>query len=227
MAIVELKAGGLSLLHGLSTSEVRLVLAKALPRRLIKGQVLFLQDQPAEALYSVDEGRLRLSQLAADGAAVTVRLIGPGEVCAAMAVLDGKTYPFTAVAAAPSRVSRWTRGALAELRRSSPRFDRNLQEIVGAHARELLDKVRELATEPVTQRLARALLRLVRLGRSVERGVLIERLRQQDLAELAAASLYTVNRVLSEWEASGVVERERGRILILSERLLRAHAERA
>jgi CRP-like cAMP-binding protein len=228
MIPLEREEPGASLLRGLSPREVRAVLSSAVARRLAKGQVLFLQDEPAQALYRVEAGRLRLSQLAADGQAVTVRLIGPGEVCAAMAVLDGKAYPFSALAVTPSRVLGWTRSALSELRRTCPRLDRNIQEIVGAHARELLDKVRELATEPVTQRLARALLRLVRLGsRRQQGGILIERVRQQDLAELTAASLYTVNRVLSEWEACGVLKRERGRVLILSEGQLRSIAERS
>jgi CRP-like cAMP-binding protein len=210
------------LLRGLSPDEKRAVASKAASRRLLKGQVLFLQDEPAEALYQVQTGRLRLSQVTPGGQAVTVRFTGPGELCAALAVLDGKSYPFTATAVAPTLVLLWNRGILRDIFRAHPGVERNVLDIVGAHAREMLDKFRELATEPVPRRLARALLRLVRLGgHRHEGGILIERVRQRDLAELTATSPYTVNRVLSEWEARGILERQRAAIIINSEAQLR------
>lgn len=210
------------LLNGLSPDEERDLISRASSRRLRKGQVLFLQDETAQALYQVETGRLRLSQATPKGQIVTVRFTGPGEVCAALAVLDGKSYPFTATAVAPTLVLSWNRGVLGEVFQAHPRVERNVLDIVGAHGREMLDKFRELATEPVPRRLARALLRLVRLGRQrPEGGVSIERVRQRDLAELAAISPYTVNRVLSEWEARGILERRRARVIIHSQSQLR------
>lgn len=210
------------LLIGLSPDEERDVISRASSRRLRKGQVLFLQDEAAQALYQVESGRLRLSQATPKGQTVTVRFTGPGEMCAALAVLDGKSYPFTATAVVPTLVLAWNRGVLGEVFRAHPRVERSVLDIVGTHAREMLDKFRELATEPVPRRLARALLRLVRLGRQrPEGGVSIERVRQRDLAELAATSPYTVNRVLSEWEARGILERRRARVIINSQSQLR------
>lgn len=210
------------LLNGLSPDEERDLISRASSRRLRKGQVLFLQDETAQALYQVETGRLRLSQATPTGQIVTVRFTGPGELCAALAVLDGKSYPFTATAVVPTVVLSWNRSVLGEAFRAHPRVERNVLDIVGAHGREMLDKFRELATEPVPRRLARALLRLVRLGRPhPEGGVSIERVRQRDLAELAATSPYTVNRVLSEWEARGILERRRARVIINSQSQLR------
>jgi len=210
------------LLRGLSPDEERAVLSRAATRRLRKGQVLFLQEEPAEALYQVRTGRLRLSQATPDGQVVTLRFTGPGELCAALAVLDGRSYPFTAIAVAATVVFAWNRGVLAEVFRLHPRVERNLLDLVGTHAREMLDKFRELATEPVPRRLARALLRLARLGAHGRDGaVLIERVRQRDLAELTATSPYTVNRVLSEWETRGILEKRRASLTIVSPDRLR------
>lgn len=211
-----------ALLQGLSARERQEALESAVRRRLAKGQVLFRQDEPAEVLCLVETGRLKLTQLTADGQAVAVRFTGPGELCAAIAVLDGKAYPFSAAAVEPSEVWLWTRRALRALFRERPVLERNLLEIVGLHSREMLDRLRELATEPVHRRIARSLLRLARLGgrQGVRGDVLIERLTQQDLAELAATTIYTVNRVLSEWEAEGLVRKGRGRLVLRSEERL-------
>ncbi len=215
-----------SLLRGLSPDDQREALSRGNARRLVKGQVLFEQAEAAEALCLVEAGRLKLTQVTADGQTVAVRFTGPGELCAAIAVLDGKAYPFSAAAVEPSRVRLWTRPVLRELFRKWPRLERNLIEVIGTHSREMLDRFRELATEPVPQRVARALLRLAQVGdRPGPEGILIERVTQQDLAELTATTIYTVNRVLSEWEAAGVVRKGRGRLAIRSERRLTEIAE--
>lgn len=217
------------LLRGLSPEEQREALSRAIARRLAKGQVLFRQDEPAEALCLVETGRLKLTQVTADGQTVTVRFTGPGELCAAIAVLDGKSYPFSAAAVEPGLVRLWTRPVLRELFRKWRVFESNLLEVVGTHSREMLDRFRELATEAVPQRVARSLVRLARLGgrRGADGGILIERLTQQDLAELAGTTIYTVNRVLSEWETEGLVRKGRGKLVIRSEERLSEIAESA
>jgi CRP-like cAMP-binding protein len=212
-------------MKGLTAREQAEVLDASAVKDLPAQQVLFGQDEPAEALYLVESGRLKLTQLTASGQAVTVRLVAPGELCAAVAVLDGKTYPFTACAAEETRVRLWPRARLRELFRRLSRLEGNVLEIVGAHAREMMDKFRELATEPVPQRVARALLRLAESGVRGVDGIRIERVTQQDLAELTATTLYSVNRVLSDWQAEGLLKRSRARILILDEAQLRSLAE--
>lgn len=214
------------LLGGLTPDEERSVTSRAVSRRLREGQTLFREGEPAEALFQVQAGRLRLSQVTHGGRAVTVRFTGPGEVCAALAVLDGKAYPFTATAVVATSVLLWSRGSLRELLQLHPRLERNVLDVVGVHARETLDKFRELATEPVPRRVARALLRLLRLGRPHrDGGVVLEHVRQRDLAELAASSPYTVNRVLAEWRTRGILEKRRAGLVIRSPAQLRRIAE--
>jgi CRP-like cAMP-binding protein len=215
-----------SLWRQLSLEEQREVLSRATTRHLSKDQILFQQEEPAEALVLVESGRLKLTQITVGGEAVTVRFTGPGELCAAIAVLDGKTYPFTAMAAEATRVRLWTGPVLRDLFRGVPRLQINLLEVVGSHTREMLDKFRELATEAVPQRLARAVLRLTRLGGvHGPEGVVIERITQQDLAELTATTLYTVNRILSEWESAGILRTGRGKLIVRSEPRLARIAE--
>lgn len=69
------------------------------------------------------------------------------------------------------QVRAWSREALRDIVRHHPRFEANVLRIVSAHTREALSRVRELATEPVAQRLARTLLRLAgQIGRREEDG---------------------------------------------------------
>jgi len=187
---------------------------------------MFQQDDPAEALFLVEAGRLKLTQLTTDGRELIVRIVGPGEVFAAMAVLDGKTYPFSATAVEESQVMAWSRSLLPGLFQEHPQLQANLLQVVGAHARETMDRFRELATEPVPQRLARALLRLLPLGdECCADGVFLVGITQQQLADITATTQYTVSRVLSQWEGEELLTTGRGKIRIRSRRRLAELAE--
>jgi len=45
------------------------------------------------------EGRLKLTQVSAEGQEVIVRYLGPGEMCAVVALFPDQSYPVTAEAA--------------------------------------------------------------------------------------------------------------------------------
>ena len=66
------------------------------------------------------------------------------------------------------------------------------------------------------RRVARAVLRLVRqAGKRIPEGVLIDiPLSRQDLAEMTGTTLYTVSRILSDWEQKGLVSTGRERVVL-------------
>jgi CRP/FNR family transcriptional regulator, nitrogen oxide reductase regulator len=90
-----------------------------------------------------------------------------------------------------------------------------------------MSRARELATERVAQRVARNLLRLARQsGREADGGLLIGHpLSRQELAAMAGTTLYTVSRLLSQWEEAGIVETGRLKVLVRSPARLAELAE--
>ena len=124
------------------------------------------------------------------------------------------------------QVLAWPRNLLPGLFQQHPQLQANVLEVVGAHARETLDRFRELASEPVPQRLARALLRLLPLGdECCADGIFLAGITQQQLADIAATTLYTVSRVLSQWQNEGLLTTGRGKIRIRSRSRLSELAE--
>ncbi len=176
--------------------------------------MLFHEGAPAHALVLTLSGRFKLTQASGGGQEVVVRFSGPGDAFGALAVLDGKVYPFTARAVIPSRVLQWPRTTLGALFVQVPVFQRNVLSVVGGHGREMLDRVRELATEAVPRRLARALERLLPQGELMAEGILLTGVTQQDLAHMSGTTLFTVSRTLAEWQRAGVVATGRGRVLV-------------
>jgi CRP-like cAMP-binding protein len=215
------------LFQGFAPGEAETVLAGGSPRVLRRGEILFREGEPAVALYLVESGRIKLTQLTAEGQEVIMRYLAPADAFAAVALFDRSTYPVTAQATERTRVRAWSREVLPGLVRDHPRFEANLLRIVSSHTREALSRVRELASEPVSQRLARTLLRLgQQIGRAEPGGsILVERISQQDLAEIAATSVFTVSRTLAVWQERKIVETGRQQVRIREPQSLAAIAE--
>ena len=203
-------------LSGLAPDDRARVAAAASDRPIEKGTTLFHQGDAADRLYFVLAGRIKLTQVTAHGQEVIVRSIGPGEPCGGVAVLGGQTYPVTGEVMLDGRALVWSGPALRRLAEEIPALALSTTRIISERMRELQDRYRELATERVAQRVARTLLRLARqAGRRTDDGVLIDMpLSRQDLAEMNGTTLFTVSRILSEWESRGLIDAGRERVAI-------------
>ena len=204
------------LFAGLEPDELRAAHRAAAVIEAGRREALFREGEPAETFVVVLAGRVKLTQVGADGQEVIVRYLGPGDMGAATAIFSGSTYPATAIAVGDVRLLTWPRERIDELLRRIPALALNAMRILSERVRELQDRVRELATEKVAQRVARALVRLARqVGKRVEGGVLLDMpLSREDIAKMTGTTLFTVSRVLSTWEAAGIVASRRERIVI-------------
>lgn len=204
------------LFKGADPSQLEMVLGYAQPRQLSRGEFFFYQDEPAEAFYVIVEGRARLSQLTPEGHQVIIRFMGPGDAMGIIVVLSDTTYPLSAEAVSDCLALRWDYEATIALLEKYPLLALNGLRMVAGHFRELQNRYRELATERVERRVARALLRLARQsGRRTAEGVLLDLpLTRQDLGEMTGTTLYTVSRIMSNWEQLGYVITGRERIVI-------------
>lgn len=206
---------------GLDEAAVDEAAAAGHRRQLSAGDTVFRQGEPADELFVLLKGRVKVTQVTSDGQQVVVRLLGPGEMMGCVAAWGGGNYPGTATAQEETSVIGWSGVVLGRLVERYPLIARNLLGTVGHSLQETQTRLRELATERVERRLAHALLRLV----DKEGGSL--RLTRQELAELAGTTLFTASRTLSAWEAQGLVEAGRGHVTVHRPGALAALAEGA
>jgi CRP/FNR family transcriptional regulator, nitrogen oxide reductase regulator len=121
----------------------------------------------------------------------------------------------------------WPGSVMASLMKQYPKLAMNALRFVAARLHELQVQYRRLATEKVERRIARALLRLVdQAGRRTDAGVLIDLpLSRDDIAQMTGSTLYTVSRIISRFEADGIVEAGRQRIVVRNPHALIAVAD--
>lgn len=201
--------------------------ARGTAREVARRERLFEQGDPADHLWFVVRGRVKLSQVGPEGQEVVVRFFGPGEIFGGVALLPGSRYPVGAEAVEAGRLVVWPHAVVGRLAAEHPPLALKTTATIAARMRELQDRFRELATERVPQRIARALLRLAaQAGRRTDEGVLIDHpLSRRDLAEMTGTTLYTVSRVLSGWEDEGILAIGRQRVVVRDPQRLAAVAE--
>jgi CRP-like cAMP-binding protein len=183
----------------------------------VEGTGLFFREgDSAESFFVVQSGSVKLSQLTPEGHQVVLRIIGPSDAFGGVAAFGGGTYPVTAEAVTHVAVLEWPGPIMATLMEKYPRLALNAVRFVAARLHELQVQYRQLATEKVERRVARALLRLVEhAGRRTDSGVLIDLpLSRQDIAQMTGTTLYTVSRIISRFEGVGLVEAGRQSIVI-------------
>jgi CRP-like cAMP-binding protein len=185
-------------------------------RSIEEGGFFFFQGDAAEFLYVLISGQVKLLQTSPAGHQVNLRTIYPWQMFGALgAVRDEATYPAAAQALENSEALAIRALFLREMMTTRPYLSMDLMKLMTTYIQEMQARYRELATERVEQRIARALLRLTaQSGQRSGEGIELA-LSRQDLAEMTGTTLYTVSRVLAEWERQKLVRAGREKVQIL------------
>lgn len=207
---------GLDAFQGLAGSDLDDILARARARRYKRNTAIFQQGADADTFYALLDGRLKVVQTTAEGQQIVVALVNPGQLFGIAAAIGRRDYPGTAIAAAESVALAWEMSYWHTLVALHPSIATSALRMVGSRLQEQHMRIGEMSTQRVERRIAHVLLRLVRqAGRKVESGVEIDfPITRQDLAEMTAATLFTVSRIMSAWEQNGVVEGGRQHIVL-------------
>ena len=92
------------------------------------------------------------------------------------------------------------------------------------HLDDMHERFREISTERVAARLSRQIIRMMnQVGRQVNGEIEIS-ISRQELAQLTGTTLFTVSRLLSDWDRQGIVVARRE---VVSVRNLRALVDRS
>ncbi len=159
---------------------------------------------------------MKIQQTTAEGHEVILHILGAGEIIGALPTIGEGTYPASALTLGKVLMAFTTAEQFQDILEAYPRITKNLLRFATRVVQTSHKKIRELATERVERRIARALSRLAsQLGRETEKGILLDfPLSRQDLAEMTGTTLFTVSRTLKEWERQEILLLGRERIII-------------
>jgi len=188
-------------------------------------EMLHFEGDPVEQLILLTSGSAKITKLGRGGEEIIIRLAVPGDVLGAVGLFSCGLHCTTAQVFRACRTLVWNARAFKGLVERFPGLHQNMAAILDEHLRELEDRFLEMATVRVGPRVALQILRLLKtIGRPVNEGVEIA-LSREDLAQMTGTTLFTVSRLLSAWEARGVVIPRREAVAICDVQSLRAISE--
>jgi cAMP-binding proteins - catabolite gene activator and regulatory subunit of cAMP-dependent protein kinases len=210
------EARQLGMFAALSDAQLDQLWSGASHRRYRTGEAAFEQGQEALHFFVLLSGRLRVTQVTAEGQQVIVRIVNPGDLFGIARALRRTDYPGTATAVLFSTAVAWPMSLWSQLVQDFPGFATGAMQTMGDRLQEAHTRMRELATEEVERRVAHAVLRLGnQSGHNETGGIRIDfPISKQDIAEMTGTTLHTVSRILSAWEAAGLVEAGRQKLLL-------------
>lgn len=218
---------GADMFDALNEDGRRAVLDAGIVRPLAQGRTVFSQGDPGATCHTLLEGRVKIVQTRPDGAQSVIRFIGPGEMYGTVAALMDKPFPADAVAVLDSVEIYWPVAVMRQLMARFPEVAMRSTASAGSRLFELQSRMGELTGERVEQRIARALMRLVRqAGRRTPEGIEIDfPITRQELAEMSGSTLHTVSRTLSGWDDEGITASSRKRVVVKKPHILLDLAE--
>ena len=160
------------------------------------------------------------------GEQVIARYISSGELFGIAQAMGRTTYPANAVAAVDCVVLSWPDAIWQDTITKYPSFASNTYKTIGNCLQDTQDRIMEMATERVEQRVAHALIKLVdQAGKKTDEGQLIDfPISRQDISEMTGTTLHTVSRLLSAWEQGGLVKSGRKKVFVVNQPRLNAIA---
>lgn len=203
------------LFAGLSEEERDAVERRATSRSFAAGENLFTQGDAADELFVITSGRVKIWRASEDGGALTLTLLDSGQPIGTLGAVDVRVNHATATAVTPVEAIAWPTARLRQLMDGNPVLTANVLRTVTNYAEQMIQRLEEVASVPVEQRLARTLLRLCRRICGEAANGCEMTLSRQDLSELTSATLPTVSRIMSRWRGERLIAGTRGRVKLL------------
>jgi CRP-like cAMP-binding protein len=195
----------------LTPPEFELVIGAAREKRFGRRETIFTDGDAVRQVTLVLSGFVKMTQIGLNGNEVILRMSVAGELLGSYRV----THCTTAQAVQPCVALVWDASTFEKLQARIPMFRRNTVRALEERLVVMEQRFRELSTEKVGSRLSSELLRISdQLRRSAENGHLEITLSRAELAQLTGTTLFTVSRLLCQWQTRGIVRVKRGSVLV-------------
>lgn len=204
------------LLEMFSPEQLTLIERSSRLKNFSKGTPIYLPCEPADSLYLVTDGLVKLCHLTADGKASTLAFIKLGEVFGELALLDSGNRGEYCVAVTNTTIVRIPKQALLPYMETNVQFVVAITKIVNYRRLRIENRLKSLLFSSNQQRLAHLLLDLAeQFGAAIDEGVKIGlKLSHQELANLIGTTRETVTIMLGKMKADGLIGGKRESVIL-------------
>jgi CRP/FNR family transcriptional regulator, nitrogen oxide reductase regulator len=214
------------LFRGLAPQEVHLVLAAARLRRYPAKSVIHRRADLAEHVLLLREGRARYFYETRNGKKLILHWLLPGYTFGLAGIVrQMPEYLVGVEAVQDSVVSVWDTRTFRGLARRLPQLVENALFITSFSFDWYIAAHAALCSQTAQERLSHILFEYAtKAGRRVAGGIEVDAT-NQELADAANVTHYTTSRLISAWEKAGLLQKQRGKIMVCSPERLFQHAK--
>jgi CRP/FNR family cyclic AMP-dependent transcriptional regulator len=174
--------------------------------RYRKAAVLFQQTDPADAVFYIQKGRIKLVVASSDGREAVIALLGPGEFFGEGCLIGQPRRLATAKAVIDSEVMRVAKAEMMRVLHAEPAFGEVFTAyLLTRNSRVEADLVDQLFNSS-EKRLARTLLLLANIGKDGGPQPITTRISQETLAEIVGTSRSRVNTFMNKFRRLGLID---------------------
>jgi len=205
---------------GLNPEELDSIKELIFEKEVERGEVILLEDEPADALYFVTSGAVKVFKTSSDGKEQILSFILPGESFNDVPVFDSGTNIASAQAVGPVVLYGIRKNDLEVILKNHPKVSLNVSRVLSQQIRGLVSLVEDLSFRHVIARVAKILLEYASDGTGPK-----PRLTHQEMAAMAGTAREMIGRSLKSLEDEGAIRLHRHRIVITDKEALREIAE--
>ena len=175
--------------------------------RIHRGQTACMEGQPAETLFLIQDGLIKLSLVSIDGTESVPEILGTGDCFGEECAAEGRPhYAETATALTSSAVARVPRTKVIRKLSEEPDFARIYISALVHRVHEYEELFAQHVFENSERRLARVLARLTKFGEWLdENTVLLPHLTHEILSEMVGTTRSRITYFLGKFDRLGIL----------------------
>jgi CRP/FNR family cyclic AMP-dependent transcriptional regulator len=170
-----------------------------------EGQVIFTQGDPADALFYVQKGKVKVTTISSQGKEAVVAILGPGDFFGE-GCLAGQPLRISTVATLTvSSIARLDKAAVIRVLHDEPAFSELFMSyLLARNIRMEADLIDQLFNSS-EKRLARLLLLLANFGQEGRPQPVIAKISQETLAEMIGTTRSRVSHFMNKFRRLGFI----------------------
>jgi CRP/FNR family transcriptional regulator len=214
------------LFAGLKEEDLRRIRSIAIPKKLVKKEVLFADGEEARGFYVILSGKVKLYKISSEGKEQILHIVVAPDAFAEAALFLGGTYPAFAEALTDTQLLFFPKRDFVQLIERNPQLSINMIVTLSQYLKRFTLLIEELSLKEVSSRMAKYLidlsLKAAEEGKSSNE-VELDLTKTQLASKLGTIS-ETLSRTLAKMKARKIIDVKRDRILILDRKGLEALA---
>jgi CRP/FNR family transcriptional regulator, cyclic AMP receptor protein len=169
-------------------------------------QTLFLQGSPADAVFYIRKGKVKITVVSEQGKEAVVAIQGPNEFCGEGCLTGQARRLATASAMTECEIMRLEKPAMIRVLHDEPAFSEMFVSYLLARTIRVEEDLVDQLFNSSEKRLARALLLLANFGKDGRPEPVIAKVNQETLAELIGTTRSRVSHFMNKFRKLGFID---------------------